>query len=67
MTRKKQDKTVKSAAVELHDAALDRAAGGFYPLPKPVRLLETRTIKGGASDTLMTGLTATPVTPPDGT
>ena len=55
MTRKKQDKTVKTDAVELHDAALDRAAGGYHPLPSPVRLLETRTTKDGTSNTLMTG------------
>lgn len=43
MTKTRQDKTVTTDAVELNDAALDRAAGGgdgllFVPLSKPLRL-----------------------------
>ena len=56
MTSTKQDKTAKPAAVELNDAALDRAVGG-YPLPSPVRLLETRpkqSITDGSSNTILT-------------
>ena len=56
MTSTRQDKTVRTDAVELNDAALDRVAGG-YPLAKPVRLLDTRlnqSISDGSSNTILT-------------
>ena len=56
MTKKHQVKADTPEAVELNDAALDRAVGG-YPLPSPVRLLETRpkqSITDGSSNTILT-------------
>ena len=55
MTKQHQVKTATPDAAELNDAALDRAVGG-YPLPSPVRLLETRpnqSISDGTSNTIL--------------
>lgn len=61
MTKTRQDKTIGTDAVELEDAALDRAAGGggllFNPLPSPVRLTSNdgtgTSVKDGTSNTLV--------------
>ena len=56
MTKQHQVKTATPDAVELNDASLDRVAGGFHPLPSPVRLLETRpkqSISDGSSNTIL--------------
>ena len=55
MTKQHQVKTATPDAVELNDAALDRAVGG-YPLAKPLRLLETypnQSISDGTSNTIL--------------
>ena len=54
MTKIKQDQTAKPAAVELNDAALDRAAGGgnvplgwFSEAPSPINNRTSNTIMKG--------------------
>ena len=58
MTNKHQVKPAKPAAVELNDAALDRAAGGAIPGVKEFdgqTGAELRPIADGTSNTLLKG------------
>ena len=51
MTKTRQDKSAKPAAVELRDDALDQAAGGLWNQA----LARNDTIKDGTSNTVLKG------------
>ena len=51
MTKTRQDKSAKPAAVELRDDALDQAAGGLWNQA----LTRNDTIKAGTSNTVLKG------------
>ena len=50
MTKAKQDKTATPAAVELNDAALDRAVGGGKDGPQSLITVQTRSGVGSVND-----------------
>lgn len=54
MTKTKQDKRARPAAVELHEASLDRAVGGLWNQAL-ARNDTIKTTKDGTGNTVLTG------------